>query len=88
MVIWKKWSYPKFSLCHVAPKGAAAAQTLGFEFGAQQFGNCLRKHQKGSVPFPDVALAPTELLIKVFQVFLSFKLKSSPGKQIQFGSST
>lgn len=87
MVIWKKWSYPKFSLCHVASKGAAAAQNqLGFEFETQQFRNCLRKQQKGSIPFPD--MAPTDLLIKVFQVCLSFKLKSPPGKPIQSGSST
>lgn len=34
-----------------------------------------------------MALAPSDLLIKVFQVFLSFKLKSPPGKLIWFGSS-
>lgn len=87
----EKVELPKvFSLscCTQRSCSSSNTQTLGFEFGAQQFGNCLRKHQKGSIPFPDVALAPTELLIKVFQVFLSFKLKSSPGKQIQFGSST
>lgn len=61
---------------------------LGFEFEAQQFGSCLKKQQKGSIPFPDMALTPTDLLIKVFQVFLSCKLKSPPGKPVRFGSST
>lgn len=61
---------------------------LGFEFEAQQFRNCLRKHQKGSIPFLGMTLAPTDLLIKMFQVFQLLKLKLPPGKLVWFGSST
>lgn len=89
MVIWKKWSYPKlFLFVMLHPKELQQlSHQLGFEFEAQQFRNCLRKQKKGSIPFPGMALTPSDLLIKVFQVFLSFKLKSPPGKPICFGSS-